>query len=143
MPTTRSFSTTMHEFLTINTHRGLFRYIRLPFGVASALSVFQKTMDTILQGLDGVICNLDDILVSGKTEAEHRDKLRKVLQRFKDYDMKAKKSKCAFMKSNVQYLGHVIDVDGLHPTNDKVKAIMDAPTLKNMSELRSFLGLVN
>lgn len=70
------------EFLTINTHRGLFRHTRLPFGVASAPSVFQKTMDTILQGMEGVICYLDDILVSGKTEAEHLDNLHKVLQRF-------------------------------------------------------------
>ena len=44
------------KFLTINTHRGLFQYTRLPFGVASAPSIFQKTMDTILQGIDGVIC---------------------------------------------------------------------------------------
>ena len=53
------------QYLTINTHRGLYRYTRLPFGVASAPSIFQKTMDTILQGMDGVICYLDDILITG------------------------------------------------------------------------------
>ena len=52
-------------------HRGLYQYSRLPFAVASAPSIFQRTMDTILQGMDGVICYLDDILVSGKTEKDH------------------------------------------------------------------------
>ena len=59
------------NLVTINTTKGLFRYIRLPFGVASAPAVFQKTMETTLQGMPRVICYLDDILVTGRTEAEH------------------------------------------------------------------------
>ncbi len=57
-------------YLTINTHRGLYWYNRLPFGTASALAVFQKTMDTILRGLKGVICYIDDILITGASETE-------------------------------------------------------------------------
>lgn len=56
------------KYLTVNTHRGLYRYTRLPFGVAFAPALFQKTMDTVLQGMDHVICYIDDIMVSGKTE---------------------------------------------------------------------------
>ena len=52
-------------------HKGLYRYLRLPFGVSSALAVFQNAMDTILQGLPQVICYLDDILVTGSTPQEH------------------------------------------------------------------------
>ena len=66
------------QFLVINTQRGLYEYTRLPFGVASAPLIFQKTMDTILQGMDGVICYLDDIFISGKTKEEHLDNLRRV-----------------------------------------------------------------
>ena len=73
------------QFLTINTHRRLYEYTRLPFGVASAPSLSQKTMDTILQGIDGVICYLDDILVSGRTEEEHLENLCKVLQRLQEH----------------------------------------------------------
>ena len=131
------------KFLTINTHRGLYQYTRLPFGVASAPSIFQKTMDTILQGMDGVMCYLDDILISGRTEEEHLDNLRKVLQKFREHGIRAKKSKCTFLKTSVQYLGHIIDVDGLRATDDKVQAIVQAPPPRNVSELRSFLGLLN
>ena len=134
------------QFLTINTHRGLYEYTRLPFGVASAPSLFQKTMDTILQGIDGVICYLDDILVSGRTEEEQLENLRKVLQRLQEHGIRPKKSKCVFLKTSVQtsvrYLGHVIDANGLHATDDKVKAIVNAPRPKNVAELRSFLGLL-
>ena len=134
---------TARKFLTINTHRGLYRYTRLPFGVASAPSLFRKTMDTILQGLDGVICYLDDILVTSQTEAEHLETLKKVLQKFKQHGIRVKKNKCTFMKTSVQYLGHRIDADGLHATEAKLEAIINAPTPRNVPELRSFLELLN
>ena len=59
------------EYVTINTHCGLYRYTRLPFGVASAPAIFQCTMETLLKGLPMVVAYLDDILVAGKTEQEH------------------------------------------------------------------------
>ena len=58
-------------YVTINTHQGLYRHSRLPFGVASAPALFQKMMDRVLQGIPGVICYIDDILVSGKDEGSH------------------------------------------------------------------------
>lgn len=131
------------QFLVINTQRGLYEYTRLPFGVASAPSIFQKTMDTILQGMNGVICYLDDILISGKTEEEHLDNLRRVLLKLKEHGIRAKKAKCTFLKTSVRYLGHVIDADGLHATDDKIKAIVNAPRPRTVAELRSFLGLLN
>ena len=131
------------KYLTINTHRGLYQYTRLPFGVASAPSVFQKMMDTILQGMDGVICYLDDILVSGRTEEEHLTNLRKVLERLQEHGIRAKRAKCTFLKTSVQYLGHVIGADGLHATDTKIEAIVNAPSPKNVTELRSYLGLLN
>ena len=68
------------KLLTINTHQGLYNYSRLPFGVASAPALFQKTMDGILQGIPHCICYLDDILVTGRSHAEHLRNLETVLQ---------------------------------------------------------------
>ena len=69
--------------VTINTHKGLYQYTRLPFGVASALALFQKTMDSLLQGIPHTLRYLDDILVTGTTEEEHLSNLEEVLKRLK------------------------------------------------------------
>ena len=119
------------KYLTISTHRGLYQYTRLPFGVASAPSVFQKMMDTILQGMDWVICYLDDILVSGRTEEEHLINLRKVLERLQEHGIRAKRAKCTFLKTSVQYLGHVIGADSCYGRWFRVTyrlRIQNAPT---------------
>ena len=111
--------------------------------MASAPALFQKLMDIVLQRLDGVICHLDDIILTGRSEADHLDNLKKVFQRLRQHGIRVKRNKCAFMRSSVQYLGHRIDAQGLHATDDKVKAITEAPVPKNLQELRSFLGLSN
>ena len=67
-----------HKYITINTHRGLYQYTRLPFGVASAPAIFQRIMEGILQGILGVVVYIDDILVSGKDEQEHLKRLEQV-----------------------------------------------------------------
>ena len=129
--------------LTINTHIGLYQCTRLPFGVASAPTMFQRAMDMILQGIDGVICYIDDILVTGSTDEQHLERLEKVLQRLKDYGLGVKKTKCDFCQPLVEYLGHQVDADGLHTLPSKVAAIVQAPEPENEQQLRSFLGLLN
>ena len=91
------------DYVTINTHLGLYRYTRLPFGVAAAPAIFQHTMDQVLQGIDGVGYILDDILITGKDDAEHKRNLEATLQRLDDSDIKLKRSKCSFMQDEVEY----------------------------------------
>ena len=86
------------EFVTVNTHMGLYRYTRLPFGIASAPAIFQRTMDTILQGLNHVQCYTDDILVTGADDDEHFYNLEEVLVRLRNYGIRVKSSKCTFSK---------------------------------------------
>ena len=129
-------------YVVINTHKGLFRYNRLPFGVSSAPAIFQRTMESLLQDIPGVAVYIDDILLTGKTDEEHLHTLDVVLQRLEQSGLRLKK-KCFFLQTSVEYLGHRIDCDRLHPTDEKVRAIRDAPTPKNVAELRSYLGLVN
>ena len=121
--------------VTINTHQGLFQYERLPFGVSAAPSIFQRVMDNLLQGIPGVCVYLDDILITGSTEDEHLQHL--------DEGLTLKKLKCSFLLESVEYLGHTISMEGLHTSESKVQAILGAPALKDVSQLRSFLDLVN
>lgn len=131
------------ELLTVNTHKGLFRYRRLAFGIKTAPALFQKAMDQILAGLPGVQCYLDDILVTGKDDADHLHNLDMTLQRLREYGLKVRKEKCAFFQASLEYLGHVIDEAGLHKNPSKTKAIVEAPAPQNVNQLRSYLGLLN
>ena len=131
------------KLVTINTHLGLFRYCRLPFGIASAPTIFQRAMDTLLQGIPHVICYIDDVLVTGLTEKEHLQNLTQVLHKLQEQGMRLKKEKCAFFQKEVEYLGYWINADGVHTAPSKLQAIEQAPAPRNVTELRAFLGLLN
>ena len=130
------------KYVVINTHRGLFRYTRLPFGISSAPGIFQRVIESILQGIDSVVVYLDDILISGSTEEGHLQVLDEVLSRLDRAGLRVKKSKCEFMKPSVTYLGHRIDANGLHPLQERVRAIKDAPAPTSVSTLKSYLGML-
>ena len=131
------------KYVTINTHKGLFRYTRLPFGVAAAPAFFQSTMEAILRDLPHVCVYLDDILVTGASETAHLYNLSVVLERLEVAGVRLKREKCSFMLQEVEYLGHRVSARGLQPLASKVQAIQDAPTPKDVSQLRSFLGMLN
>ena len=128
--------------VVINTHKGLFKYTRLPYGISSAPGIFQGVMDNWLQGLSGVAVYLDDILVTGATEEEHLRTLEKVLGWLEMSGLHVKKKKCQFVVPSVTYLGRQIDASGLHPLPDKFRAIEEAPAPNNVTELKSYLGLL-
>ena len=129
------------QFLTINTNKGLYQYQGLPFGVASAPAIFQSTMDTILKGIDGVVCYIDDILITGAPKSA-RNRLEAVLSRLERYGVQLKWSKCSFLQEKVQFLDHVIDAEGVHPSPEKVQAVVESPSPATVTELRSFLGML-
>ena len=130
------------KYAVINTHRWLFRYNRLPFGISSAPGIFQRVMESILSGIPGVVVYIDDVLVTGKSEAEHLSALEEVLRRIMESGLRLRKDKCVFLAPSVVYLGHQIDAEGLHPVAEKVEAVQEAPAPKNVSELKSYLGLL-
>ncbi|XP_029904245.1 LOW QUALITY PROTEIN: uncharacterized protein K02A2.6-like [Myripristis murdjan] len=131
------------KYLTVNTHRGMFTYNRLPFGVSSAPAIFQRTMEGVLQGIPQVAVYLDDILVTGETREMHLKTLDEVLTRLEDAGLRLKRSKCTLLADEVQYLGHKVDAKGVHTVEVKVKAVVDAPTPTSMTELKAYLGLLN
>ena len=130
------------KLVVINTHKGLYRYTRLPYGVSSAPGIFQRLMENVLQGIPNVIVYIDDILITGATDEEHIENLARVLERLEQAGFRARHSKCKFMAPSVSYLGHMIDEHGLHPLQEKVRAVKDAPSPKNVSELKSYLGIL-
>ena len=97
------------QYVMINTHLGLFRYTRLPFGVAASPAIFQQTMDSILSGLNGVGGILDDLIVTGPNDKEHLCNLENTLKHLHSMGMKLKKPKCMFMKPSVEYFTFVVD----------------------------------
>ena len=127
----------------INTHKGLFRYTRLLFGISSAPGIFQRVMESVLQGIPRVIVYIDDILVSGATEAEHLQTLDQVFDHLEKAGLHVREDKCKFMVKSVSYLGHQIDAEGLHPLSDKVQAVRDAPSPQSIQELKVYLGLLS
>lgn len=100
---------------TINTHKGLFQYNRLPFGVSAAPAIFQRTMDNLMQGIPHVAVYIDDILVTGTTQEEHLRTLGEVLRQLDKAGVRLKREKCSFMLPMVEYLGHRISYNPLTP----------------------------
>ena len=130
------------KLVVINTPKGLFEYNRLAFGIASAPGIFQRVIDSLLQGVPGVVAYLDDILVTGFSDTEHLESLKEVLTRLEKAGLRLNRKKCQFLASEVTYLGYRIDSEGLHPTDDKLRAVQAAPVLTNVTELKSYLGLL-
>ena len=131
------------SYLTINTHKGLYSYNRLVFGIAASPSIWQRTMDQILKDIPNTSCILDDIIITGKSDEEHLKTLETVLQRLQDYNLRVNRDKCSFFQEEITYCGHKINANGLHKTQDKIKAVINAPVPENVTQLRAFLGLVN
>ncbi|XP_041784951.1 uncharacterized protein K02A2.6-like [Anopheles merus] len=131
------------KLLTINTHRGLFRFNRLAPGVKSAPGVFQRVVDGMIADIPGVRSFIDDVIVFGKDISSHATSLNLLFQWLKEYGFHVKAEKCHSFQSQLGYLGHIVDKQGIRPDPEKVKAIAALPSPTNVSELRSYLGAVN
>jgi len=82
------------EYLTVNTHQGLYRYNHLVFGIISAPAIWQRAIDQVLKGVEGTSCILDDMIITGKDDQEHLDHLEEVLKRLKGHSLRANLEKC-------------------------------------------------
>jgi hypothetical protein len=125
---------------TFTSPFGHFCYVRLSFGISSASEVFQKRMCRLLEGLDGTMCLIDDILIFGKDQAEHDQRLEAVLQRLRDAHVTLN-DKCEFSKQELKYVGHIISADGIRPDPEKIIIKMREP--RDVTEVRCFLGMIN
>ena len=127
----------------ITTPFGLFEFTRMPFGLRNAAQTFQRFIDTVLRGLSFSYAYIDDVLIASTSEEEHKHHLRLVFERFKEYGVLIHPSKCEFGVSSLQFLGHVVDANGIRPMESKVSAVLDFPRPLPQRQLREFLGMIN
>ena len=131
------------EVTAFSTPSGHYHWNRMPFGLKGSSLTFQRLINTLFAGLLGktVFAYLDDIIVASKNAKSHFEDLRSVLSRLQEAGLKAKLSKCEFLKSKISFLGHVVDSEGIHTMDDKVTAVRNFPQPKTADNVRSFLGL--
>lgn len=125
--------------------KGLYRFCRMPFGLHNAAATFQRFIDNVL-GAEletSVFCYLDDIIIATSTLQEHISVLSKVFERLISAGLTVNRDKCDFLKSELKYLGFVVDGNGLRTDPDKVKCMVEYPTPKNVKDVRRFVGMVS
>ena len=127
------------------TRWGVYEFLVMPFGLTNAPSTYQEYINNALKEYldDFVIAYLDDILIFSKTEQEHVEHVRKVLQKLADAEIPLKLSKCEFHKTSIGFLGYIVSADGLAPDPKKVQAIEEWPEPTTVKEVQAFCGMIN
>lgn len=125
-------------------HKGLFQFKVLPFGLSNAPAVFERLMELVLRGLnwEKCLCYLDDVIIFGKTFQEALENLKTVFQRFRQANLRLKPSKCTLFQTKVSFLGHIVSEAGISCDLRKTDSVKTWPVPTNVSEVKTFLGLV-
>ncbi|GFW83352.1 retrovirus-related Pol polyprotein from transposon 412 [Trichonephila clavipes] len=131
------------KLMTINTHKGLYICKRLMYGLNGAPAIWQRYVDGLFQGMDGVKVFMDDARITGSDEISHFTALEEFFKKCREHGLKLNLNKSKFFQNEINFLGHRIDSKGLHKTDEKISAVVNAPVPRNVHEVKSFLGLVN
>jgi hypothetical protein len=131
------------EKTAFTTKYGLYQFNRLPFGLSNSPATYERLMDDVLKGLlwEECLVFLDDTIIPSKTFEEGIDRLRHVLQRFSDANLKLKTKKCNLFKKEIKFLGHIVSEKGIATDPAKIEAVQDWPVPKSAKEVKSFIGL--
>jgi len=133
------------KYTAFLSDEGKFEFNVMPFGLTNAPSAFQRTMEDVFDvaRFHFLLVYLDDIIIFSKTWEEHKEHIRFVLNRLRQYGFKAKITKCSFACSEISYLGHILNKDGIAPNPAKINAINDIPFPETFGQLHSFLSMIN
>ena len=123
---------------------GFYEFTRMPFRLCNMPATFQRLMQNTLGELNLTYCiiYLDDVIVYGRTEEEHLEHLCIVLERFREFNLKLKPSKCSFFQSEIVYLAHHITKEGIRPSDEKYTSHLGVPHARNLHRGESILWVV-
>ncbi|UYV84910.1 K02A2.6-like [Cordylochernes scorpioides] len=131
------------NLLVVSTHRGLYRYNRLPFGISPASAIFQRCMDSLFHDVPNTVIYLDDIFIGSKDEQKHYRILKMIFDKLKELNFTLNKEKCFFLKKDICFLGHIINEDGVRPDSKKLEALERCKKPFDKTSLKSFLGMLS
>ncbi|MCP4492734.1 MAG: RNA-directed DNA polymerase [Gammaproteobacteria bacterium] len=120
------------------THRGLYEYTRLPMGLKTTGSFFQRLMNKVFNGIldDGIFCYLDDICIATSSFEDHLEKLTAMLDQLRAALLKLRPKKCVLLSENTKYLDHIVSWQWLTPDPKKVEGIKTYPEPNTQTEVR-------
>ena len=130
---------------SFKTQLGQYSFQVMPFGLKTAPATFQRLMNKVLEPHknDFVLAYLDDILVHSKSLSDHLRDLDEVLRRLAENDLRLNPKKCFWGKNELEYLGHVLNAEGIKPSESKCKAVKEWPTPTCVRDVQSFTGFTN
>jgi hypothetical protein len=129
------------KLCTFTTPYGRFRYVRLPFGISPAPEVFHRILGDVIQGLEGVMHFVDDVLVWGRTQEEHDLRLKALLKQINNSGFGFNPTKCEFGKNELVFLGHLVTGRTVKPDPSKVAIVRNFPVPQKVEEVRRLLGV--
>lgn len=121
----------------------MFEFPYMSFGLRNAAQTFQRFIDEVLHGLEYCYAYIDDILVASSSEEEHREHLRLLFERLREYGVVINPGKCAFGQTEVEFLGYLVTGDGTRPLLTCARAIAEYTEPRTAKDLRRYLGMVN
>jgi len=131
------------RYCTFNTPFGRYRFLRMPFGIISASEIYHRAMDNMLEGLEGVHCYVDDVVIWGSNLIEHNERLTKVLQRVRENGLTLNREKCQFGVQEITCLGDKLSFQGVKPDQEKIKAILGMPRPTDRKGVLRIMGMIN
>lgn len=130
------------QYCIVNTHRGYYQLTRLIYGISSSAAIFQNVMDDILAEIPGVICYIDNILITGSDMAECVHRTTLVLSRLDKHNVRLRLDKCTWFTSKLEFLGFVVSKGCKEQSPALTSAVLNFPTPTNAKQVHSFLGLL-
>ncbi len=130
------------EIMAFSIPAGHYKWLCLPMGLQNAPLTFQRMVNTLFSGVTGkgLFVYLDDLIVSKDLDS-HLQQLSLVFQKLTQAGLKAKLTKCEFLKSGTEFLGHLVNGDGIHTVDSKITTVQKFPTPKSVENVHSFLEL--